>query len=125
MKTLGMIESIRDIKNIVTTERRYYVSRLEPDAVQHLGAIRSHWSIENSLHWVLDVVFKEDDCKIRDKAAAENLSIMRKFALTLIRAMPDKLGLSKKMHRASVDEEYLISMLGGISSLLNTLQAQN
>jgi predicted transposase YbfD/YdcC len=125
LKTLVMIESIRDIKDKVTTERRYFVSSLEPDAVQHLGAIRSHWSIENSLHWVLDVVFKEDASKIRDKAAAENLSIMRKCALTLVRSMSDKLGLSRRMHRASVDEDYLIGMLGGISSLLNTLQTQN
>lgn len=124
LKTLVMIESIRDVKNVVTTERRYYVSSLEPDAVQHLGAVRSHWSIENNLHWVLDVVFKEDDCKIRDKAAAENLSIMRKCALTLVRAMSDKLGLSRRMHRASVDEDYLIRMLGGISSLINILQPQ-
>lgn len=125
LKTVVMVESIRDIKNEVTTERRYFVSSLEPDAVQHLGVIRSHWSIENSLHWVLDVVFKEDDSKIRDKAAAENLSIMRKCALTLVRTMTDKLGLSRRMHRASVDENYLISMLGGISCLLNTLKTQN
>ena len=125
LKTLVMIESTRDIKNEVTTERRYYVSSLEPDAVRHLNAIRSHWSIENSLHWVLDVVFKEDDSKIRDKAAAENLSIMRKCALTLIRTMSDKLGISRRMHRASVDEDYLISMFGGMPCLLNTLQTEN
>ncbi len=124
LKTLIMIESTRDIKDVVTTERRYYVSSLEPDAARHLKVIRSHWSIENRLHWVLDVVFKEDDCKIRDKAAAENLSIMRKCALTLVRNMSDKLGLSRRMHRASVDENYLISMFGGISCLLGTLKTQ-
>lgn len=125
LQTLVMVESTRDIKNVVTKERRYYVSSLEPDAAIHLAAIRSHWSIENSLHWVLDVVFKEDDCKVRDKAAAENLSIMRKCALTLVRNMSDKLGLSRRMHKASVDEDYLISMFGGMSSLLNTLQPKN
>jgi predicted transposase YbfD/YdcC len=124
LKTLVMIESTREIKDQVTTERRYFVSSMEPDASRHLGAVRSHWSIENSLHWVLDVVFKEDDCKVRDKAAAENLSIMRKCALTLVRSMSDKLGLSRRMHRASVDEDYLISIFGGISCLLNTMQQQ-
>jgi len=125
LKTLVMIESTREIKDKVTRERRYFVSSMNPDAALHLRTVRSHWSIENSLHWVLDVVFKEDDCKIRDKAAAENLSIMRKCALTLLRTMSDKLGLSRRVHRASVDEDYLISILGGISCLLNTLQVHD
>lgn len=122
LKSLVMVDSTREIKDTVTRECRYFVSSLEPDAALHLNIVRSHWSIENSLHWVLDVNFKEDSSRIRDKASAENLSVMRKYALTLVRTMSDRLGLGRRMHKASVNDEYLMNMLGSISSLPNKLQ---
>lgn len=81
---LVRVESTRSIKGIDTTEVRYYITSLTSvDAVAH--AIRSHWSIENNLHWVLDVVFREDHWHTRKEFAAANLSTIRKLALAFLR----------------------------------------
>ena len=80
------ISSNRIIKNTVTTEKSYYITDLKEEKLENLlKFIRSHWSIENSLHWVLDVVFKEDSNQCHVKNEAKNLAILRHTALNLIR----------------------------------------
>lgn len=79
-----MTESTREIGDQKSTERRYYLTSLKGDA-KTLGIIsRKHWSIENSLHYVLDVIFKEDESRVRLKKAARNLSVLRKLALNIV-----------------------------------------
>ena len=80
-----MIESVRIVKGKTTIETRYYISSL-PNNAQKLGeSVRSHWGIENSLHWVLDVGFREDDCRIRKDNASQNFAIIRHISLNLLK----------------------------------------
>lgn len=81
LKSIIMVERGRWIKGKETLETQYYISSLTPDLDKLSRAIRGHWSIENSQHWVLDVTFGEDDTKIRDKNAQKNMALMRKIAL--------------------------------------------
>jgi predicted transposase YbfD/YdcC len=74
------------IANSKLTEIRYYISSVSYDEIERIAkAIRSHWMVENNLHWVLDVVFKEDESRIRDRVAAQNMSWMHKIAIYLIK----------------------------------------
>ena len=106
------ITSTRIIKDQVTTEARYYISSQKQNASFFLTAIRSHWGIENSLHWVLDVLFREDYCRKRKDNAAENFNIIRKMALNIIRNKKDgKKSLRRKRLNAAWDVDYLENLL--------------
>lgn len=85
LKTIVMIESTRETKGKVSKERRYYITSLSPDAKKINHAIRSHWSIENQLHWVMDVTMGEDDSRVRKDHAPENMSIIKHITLNMIR----------------------------------------
>ena len=86
LKSLVLIISERITPEETTIEHRYYISSLDPkDASKILHAIRSHWQIENNLHWVLDVAFREDQCRIRDENSALNMAWLRKTALALLK----------------------------------------
>ena len=84
IKSIIEIKSTRDIKDKVTTETRYYISSMDAKAEKILRAIRSHWAIENSLHWVLDMSFNEDYSRIRKKNAPHVMAILRHIALNLL-----------------------------------------
>ena len=85
LHSLVMLEAQRRQGNQVTAETRYYISRWPADARILWQAVRRHWGIENSLHWVLDMAFREDESRIRIGHAAHNLSILRRMALNLLR----------------------------------------
>lgn len=94
------------------TERRYYLSSLEAGAQQLAHAIRSHWSIENSLHWVLDVAFREDDSRVHRDNGTQNLAVVRHIALNMLRQdKATKLGVKNKRLKAGWDNDYLASLL--------------
>lgn len=80
-------------------------------AANYGGLARSHWAVENGLHWHLDVTFRDDDCRARKKNAAQNLSLLRKLVLQIAKATDDKLSLRKRLVRASMDKEYLTTLL--------------
>lgn len=86
LRSIGLIEAERQIGDKITVERRYFISSLANNASILQTAAREHWGIENALHWTLDVVFKEDDCRIRDRRAAENMTIVRHTALNLLQS---------------------------------------
>ena len=114
LKSVGMVKSERMIDGVSSYETRYYIcSSVKLSAKSFGQAVRGHWGIENSLHWVLDVVFREDDCRVRSGHAAENLSVVRRIVLNMLRAEKTicKLGLKAKRHRCAIDEKYLETIL--------------
>jgi predicted transposase YbfD/YdcC len=90
MKSIICIDSSRTIGDVTSNEKRYYISSLPANAVQINAAIRGHWTIENCLHWSLDVTFNEDNSRIRDKNAAENIAMVRHTALNLLQLSSTK-----------------------------------
>ena len=112
LRSVGMVRSERREEARVSVETRYYISSLELDARRLLGAARSHWGIENSVHWVLDVSFREDESRVRKGNAPENLTTMRHAALNLLR-QDRQSGISVKAKRklAAWDNDYLLSIL--------------
>lgn len=106
-KSIGFVTLRRTIGTKITEETRYYISTLT-DEQKFAEASRKHWGIENSLHWVLDVVFHEDACRIRAKNAAENIAIIRRAALNVV-TLDTKNKRSKRLKRlrAGWDDDYL------------------
>ena len=112
LHSLGMCEARREVNGKVSVEQRYYLSSLSVDVKRLSEAIRGHWSIENSFHWILDVVFREDDCRVRVGEAAENLAIVRRLALNLLQQEKTlKRGVKTKRLKAALDESYLLKIL--------------
>jgi predicted transposase YbfD/YdcC len=107
------ITSNRFFQNKETIDTRYFISSHNEKASYYSEAVRSHWGIENSLHWVLDVVFKEDYCRKRKDNAAENFNIIRKMALNIIRTNKknDKVSLRRARLAAGWDDSYLDNLL--------------
>lgn len=94
-------------------ETRYYLSSLGPDAERLNQIIRRHWAIENELHWVLDVVFDEDQSRIRQGYAAENAALLRKIAVGVLKQdATNTLSLKGKRQQAGWDDRYLARVLG-------------
>lgn len=84
LKTIAMIEETQEIKGKKSTEHRFFISNLPPDAKQIASAVRAHWLIENGLHWTLDVVFNEDNSRVRKDNAGENMAIIRHITLNML-----------------------------------------
>jgi predicted transposase YbfD/YdcC len=110
------VETIRGIpgRGKVTAEIRHYLSsaKVAPEALAI--AIRNHWQIENGLHWVLDVTFREDACRVRERNAARNLALLRKIALNLARADTSlKASLKGKRKYAGWDNSFMATLIAG------------
>ena len=113
LKSIVKIVSERTIKTTgkTSTATRYYITSLESSAKEILNAVRRHWEVENKLHWVLDVVYGEDDCTSRTGFLAENFSTLRQMALNLTKLEPSKRSIRRKQKLAGWDEEFLLSIL--------------
>ena len=105
------IESIRIMNEKKTKEIRYYITSLEANSKKILFAIRSHWAIENSLHWILDMTFREDESRIRKKNAPENMSIIRHVVLNLLQKADEKISIRRRRKKAGWSDEYLENIL--------------
>ena len=102
----------REQNGQTTLKTRYYISSLPADAVQLLAAIRTHWSIENCCHWILDVAFDEDGCPIRKNNGSQNFAILRRIALNLLKGEKSaKVGVATKRLKAAWDTDYLTTVL--------------
>jgi predicted transposase YbfD/YdcC len=112
LSTFGMVESTREIGEQTTQETRYFISSLPLNAERFAEAAREHWGVENGLHWCLDISFREDDCRVRSGHAPENLAIIRRFALSLIKQDPQrKIGVKASRKRAGWSNDYLLRLL--------------
>lgn len=116
LQTIVMVRAERRIGEKSTIEVRYYISSLAGDAQLLLKSVRGHWGIENQVHWVLDVVFREDDCRIRKGNGAQNFAVLRHIALNLLtQEETAKCGTKAKRLKAGWDESYLIKVLSGFT----------
>jgi predicted transposase YbfD/YdcC len=113
LKTLVRVEATRVVDGTQSIENRFYISSRMLSASEALEASRGHWSIENELHWVLDVAFREDDCRVRAGFAAENLSMIRQLALSLLKQRTEaKCGIQGRRLMAGWNEQFLLRTLG-------------
>jgi predicted transposase YbfD/YdcC len=113
LRSIGMVEAERRVQGKVTRERRYYLTSLG-DAATFGRAVRAHWGIENGLHWVLDIAFREDESRARAGASAANLIVLRHIALNLLKQeRTAKVGIKNKRLKAAWDERYLLKVLAG------------
>ena len=112
LKTICMVERERQYRDKTQSETSYYIGSISDDAEQFAHAVRSHWHIENKLHWVLDVTFREDESRIRKGAAAENFAVLRHIALNMIKKETSlKKSIKAKRLRAGWDNNYLLKVL--------------
>lgn len=112
--SIGLVESHVEVGGEVSIEQRYFLTSLPCDAVCFAHAVREHWGVENALHWVLDVSFREDDCRIRKDHGAQNMAVLRHMALNLLRRESGhKRGIKARRKRAGWDRDYLFQVLTG------------
>ena len=108
LRAIGLVEAERHVGDTVTVEQRHYLLSGDGDAATFGRAVRSHWGVENRVHWVLDVTFREDDCRMRAGHGAQNLAVLRHCALNLLRQERTVTGsLPTKRFKAAVNEDYL------------------
>jgi predicted transposase YbfD/YdcC len=112
LNSVVMVERTRLIKGQMESSKSFYISSLvKPSAEKMAQYIRNHWTIENHLHWQLDITFGEDDAKVRNQNAIINLHQVRKWALIILKKIPEKSSIKRKRKKAHGDKEYLKKML--------------
>ncbi|MDF9795957.1 putative transposase YbfD/YdcC [Catalinimonas alkaloidigena] len=111
LKSIVMIEAHREKNGKTTLEKRFYLSSLKASTKEFNQLVRNHWSIENQLHWKLDVIFREDSSRTKSGNAAENLTTARKLALQLLHQIKDKESIKNRRKIAGWDDHYLIRIL--------------
>ena len=112
LNMVGMVQSERQVNDKTTQETRFYIASIGGDAQRFAWAVRNHWGIENGVHWCLDIAFREDESRVRDRQAANNLAVMRHIALNLLKKDATiKGGIKTKRLVAGWDEDYLANLL--------------
>ena len=107
LQSVIRVEYAREIKGKTKTSRRYYISSLKIGPKEMALMIRNHWQIENNLHWVMDMTFRQDECRIRTGFAAANFATIKHAASNLLQKAPGKKSLPMKRHSAAWDDDYL------------------
>ena len=110
LQSLGMVRSKVTCDGKETEDTRYYISSIT-DIKTFATAVRSHWGIENSLHWCLDMTFSEDYCRMRKDHSAENIAIVRHIALNVLKTFPANMSVARKRRRCTYDDQFLADVL--------------
>jgi len=113
LKTIGAAIRIYEKGGIEKFDVRYYLSSLRRNGKQFANAVRSHWGIENTLHWSLDLTYREDESRVRDRHFANNLSWLRRITLSLIKQHPGKESYIMKRRMAGWSVDFLMQILTG------------
>jgi predicted transposase YbfD/YdcC len=112
LRTIGIAIRVSTEEGKVTREVRYFISSLRQSVKRFAGAVRGHWGIENTLHWCLDVTFREDESRLRNRHAADNVAWLKRFAISLLKQCTDKESIAMRRRMAGWNTEYLSQVLG-------------
>ena len=112
LRTVGVAIRSSERQGKHTLDTRYYISSLEVNVRRFAQAVRGHWHIENALHWCLDVTFREDECRVRNRHAADNLSWLKRFAISLLKQYPHKESVAMKRRLAGWNVDFLAQVIG-------------
>jgi predicted transposase YbfD/YdcC len=115
IQALGIVDRTRESKGKIENERAFYLLSDAMSAERFASTVRSHWSVENNLHWSLDVSFNEDKSRVRKDNAAENFATLRRLALTLLKETKSKVGIAIRRLRAGWDNDFLLRVVAGNS----------
>lgn len=112
MRTIGVVVRMSECGDKFTTDVRYYVSSLKLGVKQFAASVRGHWGIENTLHWCLDVTFREDESRVRNRTLANNLAWLKRFAISLLKQVDDKESIAMRRRMAGWNPNFLAKVLG-------------
>jgi predicted transposase YbfD/YdcC len=112
LRTIGIAIRVSTEEDKVTREVRYFISSLRLSVKRFAGAVRGHWGIENTLHWCLDVTFREDESRLRNRHAADNVAWLKRFAISLLKQCTDKESIAMRRRMAGWNTDYLSQVLG-------------
>lgn len=112
LKTIGVAIRVSEKNGQETCDVRYYISSMKMGVRRFAEHVRGHWGIENSLHWCLDVTFREDDSRLRDRNAADNLGWLKRFAISLLKQQTDKESIAMRRRMAGWNTAYLAKVVG-------------
>jgi predicted transposase YbfD/YdcC len=115
LRSIGMATLVCKRDGHETGETRFYISSLPVGVRQFARAVRSHWSIENSCHWSLDVTFREDESRIRGPQVRENFAWLNRFALSLLKQHPGKDSIAMKRRACGWSDDFLLQVLAGVA----------
>ena len=118
LTTIAVVERRTERGDKIESERRSYISSRALSAQAFAEAARGHWAIENKLHWILDVTFREDLSRLRIGHGAKNMAVVRHFVLNLVRQVADKRSIKRRRKRAAFDPQYLLDILGPLQPRL-------
>lgn len=114
VKSIGSVISVREQAGKTTEETRYFISSLPADVQKFAEAVRSHWTIENSLHWVMDIVFRDDECRVRKRHGPANLVTLKHITHNMLKSLPGKMSMRVRRKRAGWDDGFLADALGAL-----------
>jgi len=111
LNSIVMVESVRELREKTERETRFYITSLAFLAAQIGPLVRDHWAVENGLHWVLDMVFRDDECRLRTNHAPANFTTIKHMALNLIRRAKTKDSIRLRRKVAARDDDFLASLV--------------
>lgn len=111
LKAIVMVQSKREIRGHIKTVKQFYIASLNREPEEMATFIRNHWQIENNLHWVMDVTFRQDECQIRTGNPAANFATIKHAAVNLLRRDPGRMSIPQKRHSAAWDDDYMYKII--------------